>query len=63
MPTTGSSYAQYITERRMKRASLLLETGDTSLKRVAFEVGYAHTSNFCTAFRRQFATTPKGARG
>ncbi|WP_084779944.1 helix-turn-helix domain-containing protein [Mesorhizobium sp. C372A] len=47
----------------MKRASLLLETGDTSLKRVAFEVGYAHTSNFCTAFRRQFATTPKGARG
>ncbi|KUM23340.1 hypothetical protein AU467_33985 [Mesorhizobium loti] len=60
---TGVSYAQYITERRMKRARLLLEGGDISLKRVAYEVGYAHTSNFCTAFKRQFATTPKGARG
>lgn len=59
---TGVSYAQYITERRMKRAMLLLEGGDTPLKRVAYEVGYIHTSNFCTAFKRHFGTTPKDAR-
>ncbi|MEX3937131.1 helix-turn-helix transcriptional regulator [Paraburkholderia phymatum] len=58
----GVSYLQYITERRMKRAMLLLESGDTALKRLAFEVGYQHTSNFCTAFKRHFGTTPKDAR-
>ncbi|MGX9121028.1 helix-turn-helix transcriptional regulator [Mesorhizobium sp. BHbsci] len=60
---TGVSYAQYITDRRMKRAMLLLDGADTPLKRVAYEVGYAHTSNFCTAFKRHFGTTPKDARG
>ncbi|MDK1378286.1 MULTISPECIES: AraC family transcriptional regulator [unclassified Sinorhizobium] len=59
----GVSYTQYITERRMNRAMLLLENGGTPLKQVAYEVGYGHTSNFCTAFKRHFGITPKDARG
>lgn len=59
---TGGNYAQYITDRRMRRAMLLLEGGDPPLKRVAYEIGYAHTPSFCTAFRRHFGTTPKDLR-
>ncbi|WP_027170251.1 AraC family transcriptional regulator [Mesorhizobium sp. WSM3224] len=60
---TGVNYVQYITERRMNRAMLLLGRGDSLLKQIAYEVGYAHTSNFCTAFKRHFGTTPKDVRG
>ncbi|MGX5805168.1 helix-turn-helix transcriptional regulator [Bradyrhizobium sp. Arg314] len=59
---TRVGYAQYVTDRRMKRARLLLEGGDTPLKQVAFEVGYGHTSNFCASFKRHFGMTPKHAR-
>lgn len=58
----GISYVQHITERRMKRAMMLLEGGSIPLKQVAYEVGYSHTSNFCTAFKRHFGSTPKDAR-
>lgn len=59
---TGVSYMQYVTERRLNRAMLLLEGGDTPLKKVAYEIGYGHTSNFCTAFKRNFGIKPKDAR-
>lgn len=59
---TGISYLQYVTERRMDKARLLLE-GNQPLKHVAYEVGYQHTSNFCTAFKRHFGITPRDARG
>ncbi|WP_085032595.1 helix-turn-helix domain-containing protein [Ensifer aridi] len=59
---TGLNYANYIADRRMKKAMLLLESGDAPLKQVAYEVGYGHTSNFCTAFKRRFGATPKDAR-
>lgn len=60
---TGMGYGQYVIERRMKRAMIMLEGGSTPLKRVAFEVGYCHTSNFCAAFKRHFGATPKAVRG
>lgn len=60
---TGVSYAEYVIERKMNRAMMLLESGNTPLKRLAYEVGYGHTSNFCTAFKRHFGITPKDARG
>ena len=59
----GVSYFQYITERRMNRAMMLLEGNGGLLKQVAYEVGYSHASNFCTAFKRHFGVTPKDARG
>ncbi|WP_425336223.1 helix-turn-helix transcriptional regulator [Sinorhizobium numidicum] len=60
---TGMTFAQYTTERRMKRAMIMLESGAIPLKQVAFEVGYSHSSNFCTAFKRHFGSTPKDVRG
>ncbi|MER9858879.1 MULTISPECIES: helix-turn-helix transcriptional regulator [unclassified Mesorhizobium] len=59
----GVSYIQHITNRRMERAMMLLEGCSIPLKQVAYEVGYAHSSNFCTAFKRRFGSTPKDARG
>ncbi|RVD69414.1 AraC family transcriptional regulator [Mesorhizobium sp. M4A.F.Ca.ET.029.04.2.1] len=58
----GVSYVHYITERRMKRAMMMLEGRGMPLKQVAYEIGYAHTSNFCTAFKRRFGATPKDTR-
>jgi AraC-like DNA-binding protein len=43
----------------MARARMLLEAGNLPLKQVAFEVGYSHASNFCTAFKRHFGKPPK----
>lgn len=56
---TGVSLAKYITNRRMARARVLLEAGSLPMKQVAYEVGYGHTSNFCTAFKRHFGKPPK----
>jgi AraC-like DNA-binding protein len=56
---TGNNLGQYITNRRMARARMLLEAGNLPLKQVAFEVGYSHASNFCTAFKRHFGKPPK----
>lgn len=59
---TGLTYAQYVTERRLKRGLRLVELGNIPLKRIAYESGYGHTSNFCAAFKRHFGATPKAVR-
>jgi AraC-like DNA-binding protein len=53
----GCSVAQYVLERRMTTAAHLLASTDLPLKRIAYEVGYRHTSNFCLAFKRHFGRT------
>jgi AraC-like DNA-binding protein len=54
----GSGLYTYLREQRMKRAAELLEDNDKTIKEIAKGLGFKHTSNFTTAFKKKFAVTP-----
>lgn len=56
--TTGLTITSYIAERRMIRARQLLARTSKPLKVIAWETGFATTSSFTTAFRRETGFTP-----
>jgi AraC-like DNA-binding protein len=58
----GCGIPEYVLERRMRRAEQLLASTDMPLKKIAYEVGYRHTSNFCSAFKRHFGRTAHRVR-
>jgi AraC-like DNA-binding protein len=60
--TFDQTISQYVAQERMLKARILLATTAMPLKRIAYELGYNHTSNFCLAFRRRFGTTPLQVR-
>jgi AraC-like DNA-binding protein len=55
----GASPAQLLRRERLARARQLLETGEASLKEIAWQVGYHHVSNFVTAFAEEFGAPPR----
>jgi AraC-like DNA-binding protein len=55
--TFGVSPGRMLLEMRMERARNLLETG-CLVAQVAWQVGYAHPSNFSAAFSRYFGYSP-----
>ena len=54
----GLSFQDYQIRWRMQKAALLLSSSDDVIKRIAYEVGYGHLSNFSIAFKRHFGITP-----
>lgn len=58
----GSSPKEMLLQVRMQRAMELLESG-RQVAEAAYRVGYAHPSNFSTAFTRFFGRTPKSVAG
>ena len=58
----GLTIFDYAQSMRMEKAKQLLESTDLSITEIAFEVGYEYSSNFTTAFKRQFGITPSAAR-
>ena len=58
----GMGVPEFLSHRRMKAAYHALVTTGTPLKKVSYDVGYGHTSNFCTAFKRHFGRTPSEVR-
>ncbi|GEM_PF-3556724 len=50
---------EFITQARLQKAKALLEEGNLSINEVAKAVGYAHQSNFSTAFTKHFGYAPK----
>ena len=54
---TARTAIQYIRERRLARALLLLETTDLSIRQVAERVGY-DVPYFCRVFRQATGRTP-----
>ena len=58
----GETIFNYAQRLKMEEAKRLLETTDTSVTEIAFDVGYEYSSNFTTAFRRHFGVTPRSAR-
>jgi AraC-like DNA-binding protein len=58
----GSSPMQYLTQWRMLLAANLLSRSNTSLARIAEEVGYQTDTAFSRAFRREFGSPPAAWR-
>lgn len=54
----GTTIFAYVAEIRMERARQALKRQGASLDFAAYLAGYAHTSNFVTAYRRRYGCTP-----
>ena len=60
--STDLSPHQYVIQRRVERAKLLLTTTNWSLTTIAHTVGFAHESHLALHFKRLTGFTPKHAR-
>jgi len=59
---TGESAAQAIARTRMRRATALLAVGESPIKAIAAELGFADGAGFATAFRRAMGVSPSRYR-
>ena len=58
----GITPHQYIIQRRLERAKILLDVTRLSIQEVAIETGYANQSHFTTQFRKYVGITPVAYR-
>jgi len=58
----GLSYSDYLIELRLQKASQLLQTSSSTIRKIAFRVGYRDASRFSMHFHRRFGMTPKEHR-
>jgi len=56
----GTTVFETLCNERLEMARQLLQQKSESipLKQLAYNLGYAHTNNFVSAFKRQFGVTP-----
>jgi AraC-like DNA-binding protein len=59
----GMSVYDFLQRERMERAYALLLDGKCTVAQVAEAVGFNHSCNFSTAFRRYFGCTPQKTQG
>lgn len=57
----GMSLTQYLRKRRLDLANKALHQDGVSIMEAALLAGYNHSSNFTTAFKRQFGVSPAEA--
>lgn len=56
----GTTVFDYLRDTRLQAARRMIEEGlNLPLKQIAWQVGYAQASNFVSAYRRHFGTTPR----
>jgi AraC family transcriptional regulator len=58
----GVSLHQYVIQRRVEHAKVMLRTTDEPLSQIAAAVGFASQSHFTTVFKRLTGATPKAYR-
>ena len=58
----GSTFSEYLTTLRLKRAKELLETSALRISEVATQIGIPNISYFSTIFRREFGCSPSEIR-
>ena len=58
----GVSLRSYLVEKRMEKAKSLLNQPDLNINQISWQLGYEHSCNFVTAFKRQYGLTPKAYR-
>ncbi len=54
-----TSIYQFYTDERLKRAKLMIEQTETSLKNIAHLCGYNSYPNFSKAYKKKFGVTPR----
>ena len=59
---TGTSIHQYLLQLRMQIAIERLRSGETSLSRLALDLGFSSHSHFSATFRKRFGTSPTYVR-
>lgn len=57
--TMGITPYQYVIQRRVERAKLLLRRGDLTIQEIALQVGFADQSHLTYLFKRILGVTPK----
>lgn len=57
-----SGIFEWLLERKMQHAKELILNSNKPIKEIASLIGYPRTTNFITAFRRQFGVTPGSLR-
>lgn len=55
----NKTIGDYIIERKMYSAAILISKKICSISEVAYKVGYDHPSNFSTAFKKYHGVTPR----
>ncbi len=58
----GMTVSDYMRMARLERARAAIICGELSVGEAAYLAGYRHTSNFITAFKKQFSLTPAAYR-
>lgn len=58
----GAPVYSFVKSRRLEEARSLLESGETSISRVAYSMGY-HPAHFSTEFRKRFGISPTQVTG
>ncbi|MEJ5083592.1 helix-turn-helix transcriptional regulator [Ochrobactrum sp. MYb379] len=58
----GTPVYSFVKSRRLEEARSLLESGETSISRVAHNMGY-HPAHFATEFRKRFGISPTQVTG
>ncbi|QMW65273.1 helix-turn-helix domain-containing protein [Mumia sp. ZJ1417] len=59
---TGSTFYDWLTERRLHRSTELLETSDETIDVIAQRVGFTDPTAYRRQFKARFLTTPSGYR-
>jgi AraC-like DNA-binding protein len=54
----GTTVMRYVTVRRVEAAKLILQEGRENVHEIAGLVGFANTTGFCAAFKRQTGQSP-----
>lgn len=60
--TFGTTVLAYIAERRNQDARIALAAGGVTINQAAYIAGFAHDSNFSSAFRRRYGYSPVNGR-
>ena len=58
----GQTVYDYVADRRMEHALMLLQRRDRSITQIAYAVGYSHPSSFSMAIQRRFGVSPSVLR-
>ena len=58
----GCSVADYIINRRLKRAKHLLINGDFTIAEITYEIGFSNPNYFSTVFKSKYGCTPSEFR-
>ena len=59
---TGKTLTDYMNQRKLSLASVLIQNTDKSIERICFECGYNNVSYFYRTFKQTFGKTPHELR-